>query len=193
LYDGRRGSFEENAVRFGSKFFFLFLSALWLAAAAQAQLPLPGASTSATPNPLLDTSVNTGKLFLFDLEAKFAKDVAARGGQAFADWFADDGVALGNGEKPSIGKSAIAMSASWSPTDYQLTWTPTEAVLGPSGDIGWTWGHYEGKSKDANGFAVSSSGRYITIWRKQPNGQWKVALDAGANDAVENDCCSVKK
>ena len=121
-------------------------------------------------------------MLLFDLEARFAKDVAARGGAGFADWFADDGVALGNGAAPLIGKVAIAKSANWSPQDYQLTWTPTDAMMGPSGDMGYTWGHYEGHSKDANGNPVVTSGRYITMWRKEPDGSWKVVLDAGANE-----------
>jgi ketosteroid isomerase-like protein len=157
-------------------------------AAAHAQLPEPGAAQSA-PNPLTDSTVKPGKMVLFDLEARFARDVKEKGGAAFADWFADDGVALGNGAAPSIGKVAIAKSATWSPKDYQLTWTPTDAVMGPSGDMGYTWGHYEGRSKDANGNPVLTSGRYMTIWRKEPDGNWKVVLDAGANDAPEAGAC----
>lgn len=163
---------------------------LFAGASAWAQLPEPGAN--AAPNPFTDTTVKPGKLVLFDLEAKFAKDVAERGGKAFADWFADDGVALNNGQSPVIGKVAIVKSATWSPKEYQLTWTPTEAVMGPSGDMGYTWGHYEGHSKDANGNAVTTSGRYMTIWRRQADGAWKVVLDAGSNEPAESgDCCKV--
>lgn len=171
------------------------LAALMIAALqpAFAQLPFPsGDSAQQAPNPLTDTTVEPGKMILFDLEAKFAKDVAARGGAGFAAWFAPDGVLLGNGAAPVIGQVAIAKSANWTAKSYQLTWTPTDAVMGPSGDIGYTWSHYEGHSKDANGNPVLVSGRFITIWRKQPNGSWKVALDAGANDAPEaGDCCKV--
>jgi len=161
------------------------------AGALQAQLPEPGTS-SGVPNPLTDTTVKPGKIVLFDLEARFAKDVLERGGAGFAAWFADDGVALGNGAAPLLGKVAIAKSANWSPKDYQLTWTPTDALMGPSGDMGYTWGHYEGRSKDANGNPVLTSGRYITVWRKEPDGSWKVALDAGANEPPEaGDCCKL--
>jgi ketosteroid isomerase-like protein len=157
----------------------------------EAQLPEPSAQAS-TPNPLLDSTMKPGKMLLFDLEARFAKDVAEHGGAAFAEWFADDGVVLGNGATPVVGKVAIAKSAAWSPKDYQLTWTPTDAAMGPSGDMGYTWGHFEGHSKDANGNPVSTSGRYMTIWRKQPDGNWKVILDAGANDAPEaGECCKL--
>jgi len=158
---------------------------------ASGQLLEPGAQSSA-PNPLTDTTVKPGKVLLYELEARFAKDVAERGGAAFADWFAGDGVALGNGAAPKIGKVAIAKSSNWSPKDYQLTWTPTDAMMGPSGDMGYTWGHYEGRSKDSHGNPVLTSGRYITMWRREPDGNWKVVLDAGSNEpAGAGDCCKL--
>jgi ketosteroid isomerase-like protein len=151
---------------------------------------LEPSSPSTVPNPLADLSMKPGRALLFDLETRFAKDVSARGGAAFADWFADDGVALGNGAAPLIGKVAIARSATWTPGAYQLTWTPTDGLMGAAGDMGYTWGHYEGHSKDANGNPVTTSGRYMTIWRKQPDGSWKVVLDAGSTEPAESgDCC----
>ena len=147
---------------------------------------------STTPNPLADPTMSSGKSLLFDLEARFAKDVAARGGAAFADWFAGDGVALGNGAAPVVGKVAIVKSANWDPKVYQLTWTPTDALMGPSGDMGYTWGHFEGHSKDANGNPVITTGRYMTIWRREKDGTWKVVLDAGSNEpAGAGDCCKL--
>jgi ketosteroid isomerase-like protein len=180
------------------QFIFLSLALAGLLAgpgsrALEAQLLEPGApAQSQAPNPLTDSAMGPGKMILFQLEAEFAKDVAARGGAGFASWFADDGVALGNGAAPLIGKVAIEKSATWSPKNYQLTWTPTDALMGPSGDMGYTWGHYEGHSKDANGNPVLTSGRYITVWRKNADGKWKVVLDAGANDVpAAGDCCKV--
>lgn len=157
----------------------------------QWELPLP-AQQSTQPNPLADATAAPGKLLLLSLEARFAKDVLERGGEGFASWFADDGVALGNGVAPLIGRLAIAKSATWSPKTYRLAMTPTEAQMGPSGDMGYVWGHFEGRSKDSRGHDVILTGRYITIWRRQANGDWKLALDAGANEPAETeDCCKV--
>jgi ketosteroid isomerase-like protein len=169
------------------------LAALLAPSPASAQLTIPPSTAPQdTPNPLLDTTIGPGKMLLFDLDKRFAKDVAARGGPAFADWFAPDGVELSNGKAPKIGRVAIVNAATWKPEDYQLTWTPTDAMMGPSGDMGYTWGHFEGRSKDANGNPVVTGGRYITVWRKQPDGTWKVVLDAGADDVPEaGDCCKV--
>src|SRR3954464_13341316 len=98
---------------------------------AWAQLLQPAAPATA-PSPLSDPTMNPGKALLFDMEAKFAKDVLEKGGAGFAEWFAEDGVALGNGSAPIVGRVAIAKSANWTPKTYQLTWTPTDAAMGPS-------------------------------------------------------------
>ena len=147
---------------------------------AHAQVALPGGET---PSSLADSTVKSGKMLLFDLEARFAKDVRERGGAGFAARFAEDGVSLGNRAAPRVGKAAVTKSSNWSPKDYQLIWTPTGALMGPSGDMGYTWGHFEGRSRDANG----NPGRYITIWRKGPDGNWKVVLDAGADEPPQAD------
>ena len=164
---------------------------IWLGCclASWAQLPEPD-SQPAIPSPLVDSTMSPGKTLLFDLEARFARAVAARGGAAFQDWFAPDGVLLGNGTAPVVGLVAIARSVHWSPASYQLTWTPTDAVMSPAVDMGYTWGHYEGHSKDLHGHPVSTSGRYVSIWRRQPDGEWKIALDASANEPPSaEDCC----
>jgi len=173
------------------------LSSLALVAALSAPCVAVGqmlepAAPPAIPNPLADPTMTSGKALLLDLESRFGKDVAARGGAGFASWFAGDGVVLGNGAVPVVGKVAIEKSANWSPQQYQLTWTPTDALMGPSGDMGYTWGHFEGHSKDANGNPVITSGRYITVWRREADGTWKVVLDAGANEpAAGGDCCKL--
>lgn len=157
----------------------------------QAQLPLPGAEQQ-SPNPLTDTTASPGKTLLYNLEAEFAKAVAERGGAGFAAWFADDAVILGNAKAPVVGKVAIAKNATWSPESYQLTWTPDGAWMNTSGDTGYTWGHYEGRSKDTNGNPMVVSGRYMTVWGKQADGNWKVELDSSNDEPpAAGDCCSL--
>jgi ketosteroid isomerase-like protein len=187
---------RRNAKVIGKRVVSAAVASLALAAAGQScrgQLAFPpGNSAQSAPNPLTDTTATPGKVLLYGLEEQFAKDVAAKGGAAFALWAAPDAVMLGNGDAPVVGKVAIEKAASWAPKEYQLTWTPTDAMMGPSADMGYTWGHYEGRGKDANGNPVVTSGRYMTIWRKEPDGSWKFVLDAGANDPPEaGDCCKL--
>lgn len=148
----------------------------------------------ASPNALTQPTLSPGVILLMELEAKFEKDVIAGGGKAFASWFAPDGMTLANGKPPVVGREAIAAQALWSPKDYQLTWTPEGGQMSPQGDMGFTWGHYEGRSKDQNGNPVVTTGRYMTVWKKQPDGTWKVALDSSADaPPAANECCTLPK
>jgi ketosteroid isomerase-like protein len=138
--------------------------------------------------------VSPGALLLLELDGRFAKAVAAGGGKAFVEWLADDAVTLNNGKAAVLGRTAIAAQSKWDAKTYQLTWTPQGAQMGPSNDMGFTWGHYESRSKDKNGEAVVTTGRYFTVWKKMPNGTWKVALDGGANEPpLAGDCCALPK
>jgi ketosteroid isomerase-like protein len=151
-------------------------------------------SSSAISSPLTQPTLNPGALLLMELEGRFAKAVAVGGGKAFANWFADDAVTLNNGKPAVLGRTAIAAQAQWDPKIYQLTWEPQGAQMGPSNDMGFTWGHYEGRSKDKSGEPVVISGRYFTVWKKLPDGAWKVALDASADEPpATGECCVLPK
>ncbi len=148
----------------------------------------PTTSADALTNP----TYSPGIAFLFDLEAKFAADTAKGGGAAFAKWFADDAVTLSNGRAPVVGHAAIAADTKWSAADYQLTWKPDGGRMSPAGDMGFTWGHYEGHFKQKDGTPGVTSGRYMTVWKKQADGSWKVALDASNNEPPKKeDCCKL--
>jgi ketosteroid isomerase-like protein len=150
--------------------------------------------TSNQTNPLAQPTLSPGVLLLLELEGRFSNDVANGGGKAFSTWFTDDAVTLNNGSPAVLGRTAIAAQAQWDPKTYQLTWTPQGAQMGPSNDMGFTWGHYEGHSKDKNGEPITTSGRYFTVWKKLPDGTWKVALDASSNEPpAAGECCSLPK
>jgi ketosteroid isomerase-like protein len=160
--------------------------------------PGPGFDALARPgavsSPLNQPTLSPGILLLMELEGRFSQAVAAGGGKAFATWFADDAVTLNNGRPAVLGRANIAAQAQWDPKDYQLTWTPQGAQMGPSNDMGFTWGHYEGHSKDKNNQPVVTSGRYFTVWKKLPDGTWKVAMDASSNEPpAAGECCALPK
>jgi ketosteroid isomerase-like protein len=142
---------------------FLFLSLfLVLAAFAQAQTP---AQTS------------NGSEILIKLEAEFAQAVAEHGHEAFVTYFADDGVELNDGGGIST-RDAIRKQPPW-PEGTSLTWTPVKADMATSGDLGYTYGNYVFKSKNKEGKIEASYGKYMSVWKKQKDGAWKVVVDMG--------------
>ena len=165
-----------------------------LSAQAPATALDPLHTAPAISSPVIQPTLTPGSLLLLELEGRFAQAVASGGGRAFATWFADDAVTLNNGRPPVQGRAAIAAEATWDAKDYQLTWTPAGAQMGPSNDMGFTWGHYEGRAKDKSGQPIVTTGRYITVWKKQPDGSWKVTLDASAAEPPNaGECCTLPK
>jgi len=64
--------------------------------------------------------------------------------------------------------------------NWSITWAPLYAEAAQSADLGYTTGSFEIHDKSADGTPLVRKGSYVTLWRKQPDGKWKVALDIGS-------------
>jgi len=116
---------------------------------------------------------------LMDADAQFARETGERGVEAWVSWFMEDGTMYPPTE-PIRGRNAIreAMDGLYDPRsgkgELRLTWQPDRAEVSQSGELGWTTGTSRALSPRGE-----RHGRYITIWRKQPDGSWKVSADLG--------------
>lgn len=59
-----------------------------------------------------------------------------------------------------------------------LFWWPVWADIASSGDFGYTTGPYESK-RDRGDAAPAGYGYYSSVWKKNDQGVWKVAIDMG--------------
>jgi len=133
-------------------------------------------SLPADPEPATAETLRT-------LEAEFMKAALARGSQGYMSYYADDAVELPNGAEAIQGKENIAKTMGFLDSkDNRLTWTPVYADISASGDLGYTYGTFEFRSKDKDGQPTIGHGKYTSIWKKQKDGSWKVVLDMG-NDS----------
>jgi ketosteroid isomerase-like protein len=66
--------------------------------------------------------------------------------------------------------------------DASLSWEPDRVEMSQSGDLGYTYGRYQSRRKSSNGSTVVRTGKYVSIWRKEKDGRWRVALDIGSPD-----------
>ncbi|MCX6635202.1 MAG: DUF4440 domain-containing protein, partial [Acidobacteria bacterium] len=46
-----------------------------------------------------------------------------------------------------------------------------------SGDVAYSHGTYAMTMNDAKGKPVNDKGKFVTVYRKQPDGKWKVVAD----------------
>lgn len=109
----------------------------------------------------------------------FATAVADGGAEAWASWFARDGAMIQAGVGEIRGRNAIRGAVAYlDRPGVALRWEPERADIAASGDLGWTTGPWRLR-QDGPAGPVSARGRYVSIWRRQPDGSWKVVMDLG--------------
>jgi len=68
----------------------------------------------------------------------------------------------------------------------QLTWEPTRARVAVAGDLGWTTGPFRVEPEAAEEPALL--GYFVSVWKRQPNGRWKVIVDLGTVNPPDDAC-----
>ena len=72
----------------------------------------------------------------------------------------------------------------WQKLDFKgvITWQPTIAEIAGSSDLGYTVGNYQFHNITAEE-KPSTFGSFVTLWKKQADNSWKVAVDMGVSHA----------
>jgi ketosteroid isomerase-like protein len=139
-------------------------------------LAVLGRKASISAKPAQKPTADTIK----QLEADFLKASLEKGSAGYLSFYAEDAVELPNGADAIVGKANIAKTLGFlDDKNNHLTWSPVSAGVSASGDLGYTWGTYEFRSRQKDGTEVGEHGKYMTLWKKQPNGSWKVSVDMG--------------
>lgn len=100
--------------------------------------------------------------------------------EKFLSYFAPDASVYPQGMPVATGSESIrkTFTAMSSMPGFSIQWTPSKADVSSAGDIGYTAGTYEATMGGA-----AEKGKYVTIWKKQADGQWKVSDDIFNADA----------
>lgn len=101
-----------------------------------------------------------------------ALSVTSGAKNAFLAFSAEDAISFGGGAEMTQGRQAIGAGFDGFPEGAVLEWWPVAAEIAPSGDLGCTVG--EAKITSLNHYS-----KYLTIWRRQPDGAWKFVADGG--------------
>jgi ketosteroid isomerase-like protein len=108
------------------------------------------------------------------LEADRQWSQAATDLDLFMSYYTSDATSYPPGMPALVGPDAIrkTFTEMYSVPGFSLSWTADKTEVSASGDVGYTAGTY-----DLTMGGVKDSGKYITLWRKQPEGTWKVTAD----------------
>jgi ketosteroid isomerase-like protein len=115
-----------------------------------------------------------------ETERDFARASAAIGRNAsFAEYFAEKSV-LFTDKWITNGKQ---YSKELKPSPVILKWEPELMYISESRDFGISTGPWEAQEYRPNTTPLAT-GYFLTVWKKQPDGTWKVILDGGSETPV---------
>jgi ketosteroid isomerase-like protein len=59
-----------------------------------------------------------------------------------------------------------------------------EFVVSSSGDIGYSRGTYTSRMIGPKGEPLTEPGKWVSIWRKQSDGEWRIVVDINDTDIM---------
>lgn len=118
---------------------------------------------------------STAKQKLLQTDISFSNLSKTNGEQyAFMEYMADKGVLLRPNHDPMKESMVRLFIQMLDTSKSSLTWQPTDADVSSSGELGYTYGVYTYREPD-----TTMRGTYISVWKKDSSGNWKVVLDSG--------------
>jgi ketosteroid isomerase-like protein len=120
-----------------------------------------------------------------DDQSQWLKDFDSRDLNKIVSHFSDDAIVIDKGAPPVKGreeaknlyKDAVADPAS------SLKFSPSRIEVAKSGEIAYVLGSYTAVSTIPNTKKTTEDrGTYVSIYKKQPDGSWKDAVDIGASE-----------
>ena len=117
---------------------------------------------------------------LMEMEREFSAASTREGSRAWASRWAPNGRIYVGGVE-NVGPQAVdtLMAPMLQETGDRFTWWPDTAVVAESGDLGYTLGSYAITGEGEQAGDTVARGHYVTVWQKQPDGSWKIAVDIG--------------
>jgi ketosteroid isomerase-like protein len=119
---------------------------------------------------------------LVQADGDFARSVAERDRQRFLSFIGDPTTFNGGTANELRGRDAVLKEWTrfFNPNGPTLSWTPTKGEVIGAGDVGYTTGRSIVRTRTTNGTITERRGEYLTVWRRQGDGSWKVVFDTGS-------------
>ena len=139
---------------------------------------LPGCGQQ-TPAPPAADARTAEEAVIRAASTEWTKVAAAKDLEKTLSYYADEASMFP--PNTPIATGADARRKTWTgllaPTDLVFSNAPTKIEAARSGDLAYETGTFEESFKDAKGEPVGVVGKYVVVWKKQANGQWKAIVD----------------
>ena len=116
-------------------------------------------------------------------DADFAKAAETKDLDKAMSLYADDAVFLSPNAPAAIGKDNIRKNIQglFAAPGLHATVNVTSITVARSGDLAMDQGTVDVTVNGKNGHPVTSTSDYVLVWKKMPEGSWRIAADTSAN------------
>ena len=146
-------------------------------------LILAACSTSSSSDVPRSDSVNVAQLreSVMQADRDFNSEFAKRRVEGWVSWFDTAGVQVApSGDTPRGHEQIRAhMTKNFGDSARILDWRPVMAEVSNDGSMAHTVGTWDFYVRGKDSAASAGSGHYLTVWRRQADGSWKVLADIG--------------
>ena len=119
-------------------------------------------------------------------EADMAKAVATLDPAEAASFYTDDVVGMPVDAPMVQGKENMQKYFETMMKEKpELSWKPVKVEVARSGDLAYSWGTGKLSVKDKKGKVTETTVKYASVWKKQADGGWKIAVDTMIPDPIE--------
>ena len=125
---------------------------------------------------------------IMQLSKEWSQTVATKDVDKIVSYWADDAFVMQEGQAPLKGKPAIRqmVEESFKLPGFSISWQPESVEVSDNGDMAYMIENTQVSFSDSTGKAVIIKNKAVSIWRKQPDGSWKNAVDISTADPSQN-------
>ena len=132
------------------------------------------------------SSTQSVEQLLRSLDGDWAKTAAGKDVEQTVAYYSDDAIVFPPNATSAATKESIrnAWKKMFASPGFVITWKPTKVRVGKSGEMARVSGTYELTKNDASGKPINDRGKYLEVWEKQTDGNWKCAADMWNSDVA---------
>ena len=117
-------------------------------------------------------------------DAAVTRAITTKDVDAISGYYANDAILMPTAEPMIKGKAAIREEWQHILAIPNFTNQTTTQDVKVSGDLAYTYGVYRSKMMGENGKPVEEPGKFVTVWRREPDGKWRIVLDTYNTDIM---------
>jgi ketosteroid isomerase-like protein len=133
----------------------------------------------ACTQPPAPPDLEAARASLGDTAARYAKTATAKEAAGFAAFYASDAVVYAPNEATVKGSAAIGefIKPYFGDANFAVTFQPAVVEVSADGSMGTTLAITELTATGPDGKPASERVRDFHVWRRQPDGSWKLTVD----------------